>query len=98
VEGIVEAFEHTVVFGKDDLDRLIATNRDFMWDHHITGARFQRIDGGEPDSRWKGSPGVLWTALVPYDATLKTIFIANHNPSDWGALSLTPWFIARQLA
>ena len=29
------------------------------------GAKFQRIDGGKPDPRWKDSPGVLWTALVP---------------------------------
>ncbi|HQG49552.1 MAG TPA: hypothetical protein PK373_10730, partial [Sedimentisphaerales bacterium] len=37
-----------------------------------------------------------WTALVPYDETLRRVFIANHNPSGWGGLSTTPWFFARQ--
>jgi len=94
VHAIVTAFEHGLVFTRADLDRLIATNRDFMWNQQVAGARFQRIDGGQPDPRWKNSPGVLWTALVPYDPTLKRIFLANHNPSDWGGLSATPWFLS----
>ncbi len=93
VEGIVTAFEHGLVFGQEEIDRLIATNRDFMWSQQVTGAAFQRIDGGQPDPRWKHSPGVLWTALVPHDETLRKIFLANHNPGDWGALSATPWFL-----
>lgn len=96
VESIVSAYEHGLVFSKADIDRLIATNRDGMWNQQVADARFQRIDGGEPDPRWKDSPGVLWTALVPYDDTLRTVFIANHNPSDWGGLSTTPWFLARE--
>jgi hypothetical protein len=32
--------------------------------------------------------------LVPYDQTLKRIFLANHNPSGWGGLSATPWFLS----
>ena len=94
VEAIVTAFEHGVVFDRADLDRLIATNRDFMWNQQVTGARFQRIDGGQPDPRWKNSPGVLWSALVPYDATLRKIFVATHNPEGWGGLSATPWFLS----
>ncbi len=96
VEGIVAAFEHGLVFTKEDMDRLIATNRDFMWNQQISGARFQRIDGGRPDSRWKDSPGVLWTSLAPYDETLRKVFLANHDPSSWGGLSVTPWFLARE--
>lgn len=96
VEAIVAAFEHGLVFTKADIDRLIATNRDFMWNQQVARARFQRIDGGPPDERWRNSPGVLWTALVPYDETLRRVFIANHNPSGWGGLSTTPWFFARQ--
>jgi hypothetical protein len=96
VRGIVSAFEHGLVFTRDDIGRLIATNRDFMWNQLVTGAKFQRIDGGEPDARWKDSPGVLWTALVPYDAMLRKIFLANHNPSSWGGLEITPWFLAHE--
>ncbi len=44
----------------------------FGWeDGAETGARFQRIDGGAPDPRWRNSPGALWSALVPYDAALR---------------------------
>jgi hypothetical protein len=95
VEGMVTAYEHGLVFTKDDLNRLIATNRDFMWNQQIAGAKFQRLDGGQPDNRWKNRPGVLWTALVPYDATLRKIFEGTHDPTSWGGLSATPWYIAR---
>jgi hypothetical protein len=96
LEGIVTAYEHGLVFTRAEINRLIATNRDFMWNHQIEGARFRRIDGGEPDTRWKDSPGVLWLALTPYDGTLRRIFEANHNPASWGGLSATPWYVARQ--
>ena len=80
VEAIVAAYEHGLVFTRSDIDRLIATNRDFMWNKEVDGAKFGSIGGGRPDPRWKDSPGVLWTALVPYDATLRKIFEANQNP------------------
>ena len=72
--------------------RLIATNRDFMWNHVVAGAKFQRIDGGQPDPRWENSPGVLWTALVPYNDVIRKVFVANHNPTGWDGLVKTPWF------
>jgi hypothetical protein len=96
VEAIVAAFEHELVFTKEDIDRLITTNRDFMWNQQVTGAKFQQIDGGRSDPRWENFSGVLWTALMPYDETLRKIFLANHNPSGWGGLSATPWFLARE--
>ena len=95
VRAMVTAFEHGLVFGKEDIGRLVATNRDFMWNQKIAGAKFQRIDGGQPDPRWANSPGVLWTALVPYDAVLKGIFIGNHDPSGWDGLETAPWFLAQ---
>ncbi len=96
VEGIVAAFEHGLVFGRGDIDRLIATNRDFMWNQQVAGPRFRRIDGGEPDSRWKDSPGLLWTSLVPYDPMLRKVLVANHDPGSWAGLAATPWFVARE--
>jgi len=95
VEGIVAAHEAGLVFTQDDLDRLIATNRDFMWNRQVRDAQFQRIDGGKPDARWAKTPGVLWAALAPYDPTLRKIFEANQNPSGWGGLSSTPQWLAR---
>ena len=97
VDSMVKAFEHGAVFTKEDMGRLIATNRDYMWNRQISGAKFQRIDGEKPDERWKDSPGVLWDALVPYDGTLRKVFEANFDPGDWGGLSTTPWYIARQI-
>ena len=94
LEGIVTAFEHGIVFNKGDIDKLIATNRDFMWNQQVDGAKFKRIDGGDAAPPWKDTPGVLWTALVPHDETLRKIFLANHNPSRWGALGETPWFLS----
>jgi hypothetical protein len=94
VEGMTAAFEHGMVFTREDMRRLIATNRDFMWNRQMHGAKFQRIDGGEPDKRWKDSPGALWTALVPYDETLREIFLANHNPASWSGLAVTPWYLS----
>lgn len=96
VEGIVTAYEHGLVFTKAEIDRLIATNRDFMWNGKVAGAAFQRIDGGEPDPRWKNSPGALWDALVPYDRRLRQVFEANHDPASWGGLSATPRYLARR--
>lgn len=96
VDGIVTAYEHGLVFSKDDINRLIATNRDFMWNGRIEGAKFQRIDGGQPDQRWKDTPGVLWTSLVLYDETLRKVFEANHNPASWGGISTTPWYLSVQ--
>ena len=94
VEGIVTAYEHRLVFNKADIDCLIATNRDWMWNQQVQGAKFRRIDGGTPDNRWKNSPGVLWTALILYDESLRKVFEANHNPAGWGGLSATPWYLA----
>ncbi|MGQ9699186.1 MAG: hypothetical protein ACUVRO_14475, partial [Armatimonadota bacterium] len=94
VHGIVTAYEHGLVFTKQDIDRLIATNRDFMWNGQVTGAKFGRIDGGPADPRWANTPGVLWVSLVPYDSTLRRIFEASHNPGSWGGLADTPWYLA----
>jgi hypothetical protein len=94
VEGMVTAYEHGLVFKKQDIDRLIATNRDFMWDKEVAGAKFKRIDGEQADPRWPDTPGVLWTALVAYDATLRNVFESNHKPDSWGGLSATPRYLA----
>jgi hypothetical protein len=94
VEAMVEAFAHGLVFTRADVDKLITTNRDFMWNRQVQGAKFQRLDGGPPDARWPDTPGCLWTALVSYDETLRKVFLANHDPASWGGLSLTPWFLA----
>jgi hypothetical protein len=91
VDGIVNAYEHGLVFSRADMEKLIATNRDFMWNQKFDGAAFRRIDGGSADFRWRKTPGVLWTGLAPYDATLRKIFLATFNPASWSGLTTTPW-------
>lgn len=61
----------------------------------MEGAKFQRIDGGKADGRRE--PGVLWTALVPYDETLRRIYEANlsRGAASWGGLYSTPRYLAR---
>ncbi len=94
-EGIADAYAHGLVFTKEDIARLIATNLDFMWNHQIKNAKFQRIDGEKaaPDA----PPGFLWDALAPWDPTMtmRKIFEANHDPTSWGGLSSTPQWVAR---
>ncbi len=89
VEGIVAAYEHGLVFTKEDIARLIATNRDFMWNQQIKDAQFKRIDDRAPAP--KVPPGVLWVALTPYDPTLLKIFEANFDPSGWEGIWTSEW-------
>ena len=98
VEGIVLAYQHGLVFTKEDIDRLIATNRDFMWNQQVQGAKFRRIDGGEPDKRWAKTPGVIWVSLAQYDPILRKVFEQNHDPASWGGLSVTPHWLAPKAA
>jgi hypothetical protein len=95
VRRIVAAFGHGLGFTKEDIHRLIATNRDFMWNQEVRGARFHRIDGGPADPRrWSNSSGVLWSALARYDSTLRVILVANHNPASWTGMTITPWALS----
>jgi hypothetical protein len=91
-EAMVAAFEHDLVFAREDLRRLVATHRDFMWNQEITGAKFQRLDGRLTASGQKDWSGTLWPALVPYDPDLRKIFVLTHDPASWAGLALTPWF------
>ena len=93
VGGIVDAYEHGLVFTEEDIARLIATNRDFMWNHQVKNAKFRRIDGEPPDPNYPNTPGVLWDALAPYDATLWKIFIADYNPGSWGGMGAPEWVV-----
>ncbi|HXC98682.1 MAG TPA: hypothetical protein VN048_05025 [Verrucomicrobiae bacterium] len=98
VDGIVNAYEHGLVFTRADIDRLIATNRDFMWNHKFDDPAFRRIDGGPMNIRWRKTPGVLWAGLAPYDATLRKIFIASFNPTSWDGIAGTPWAVTRTIS
>jgi hypothetical protein len=38
-----------------------------------------------------------WTALVPYNNTIQNEFEDHNDPSSWGGLSVTPWYLALQV-
>src|SRR5262249_44068208 len=38
-----------------------------------------------------------WTALVPYNNAIQNKFENQNDPSGWGGLSTTPWFLALQV-
>ncbi len=94
VRAIADAHRRGIVFSREDLNRLIATNKEFMWNQNVQDPHFSRIDGGEPADPWRKTPGVLWTGLLPYDATLRALFEAKHDPASWSGLALTPWYLA----
>jgi hypothetical protein len=45
------ALAATAIFNHADIDMRIAGNRDFVWKQQISGAQFQRNDGGPLDPR-----------------------------------------------
>ena len=96
-DAIVAAYEDGLVFTKEDIARLIATNRDFMWNQQLKDPQFGRIDGEKPASNVPG--GLLWTALAPHDPTLRKIFEVevNKNPASWEGLGFVaaPAWVAR---
>jgi hypothetical protein len=67
VEGIVTAYEHSVVFNMEDIGRLINT------------ALAENQD---------------WTALVPYNNTIRRKFEEFHKPDSWRGMIVTPWYMA----
>ena len=93
VGAIVLAYEHGLVFTNDDMMRLIATNRDFMWNKDVAHPRFKSISGGAPGPQ--NAHGELWGALAPYDATLRKIYEDSLNPGDWGGMGAAPEWVAR---
>jgi len=100
VAAITVAYEHGLVFTPTDIERLVATNRDFMWNQQIKKAGFRRIDGASEYQRWPrmypgSNHGLLWTALVPYDPMLRRIFEANNQPGNWVGVTATPQHLVR---
>jgi len=74
VEAIVSAREHGLVFEQEDMGRLIATNGISCGTRRWRARRFSGWTEGRRTRGVEDSPGVLWTALAPYDETLRRYF------------------------
>ena len=93
--AIVAAYEHGLVFTKEDIARLIATNRDFMWNQQIKNAKFQRIDGGKPEPRWTNSPGCSGPPWRPMTRRCGKSLKPTIIRAIGAALTATPEWVAR---
>ena len=99
VEGIVAAYEHGLVFTKEDIDRLIATNRDFMWNQQVQGATVP-ADRRRPARQALGRtrPASSGPPLAPYDADAAQGLRGQPQPRQLGRPGGTPRWIATRRA
>ena len=70
VESILTAYEHGIVFTREDVDRLIKTA--------LTQNKY-------------------WPALALYNPTIQKMFEERNDPSSWGGLGATPWYLSYQV-
>ena len=94
VGGIVTAYEHGLVFTKEDIARLIATNRDFMWNKQVKNAKFQRIDGEQARPAWARRRGCSGTPWRPMTRRCGRSSWPTIDPGSWGGMD-TPEWVAR---
>ena len=98
-----ECYRRGIVFGKEDIDRYIYTNREIMWDGvaTITGEcgvavalkTWAKNDGSMPTQT--SDCGGLYNALCPYDATLENLGYNGfaNAPTSWGSKLSIPLFV-----
>jgi hypothetical protein len=62
------------------------------WEQNILGDQRNRYCDKEMGEEigWTVSP------FLNGFCTLRKVFEANHNPANWGGLSVTPWYLARE--
>lgn len=86
VEAFVVAYNHGIVFDATDIERLVRTNIEVMWNGEFgeatawnnSNAGVQKAALGEirrgsrPASESRA--GTLWTALAPFDATVRKLY------------------------
>ncbi len=89
VEQIVEAYHTGIVFSRQDLERIIRTNLEVMWNGDRAHPQFVNSDndypgGAEKRARLKppegeGLAGTLWTALVPFSETIRDLWSPRNE-------------------
>lgn len=96
VKQIVEAYHTGLVFSETDIQRIINTNLEVMWNQDTVHPVFINSNGAMPDTTGmadflKGhktgnklrNMGTLWTALVDFDARARQLYEKQiENPDD----------------
>ncbi len=81
VHEIVEAYHAGIVFDEDDIQRIINTNLEVMWNGSFSNPDFTNsnadiVPGGLGDNV---TAGTLWTALADFDATIRQLMSFGTN-------------------
>ena len=87
VKQIVEAYHNGIVFSKEDIQRIINTNMEVMWNQDTAQPAFINSNGAIPDTAGmakflKGhtsgnrakNQGTLWSALLDFDSRVQMLY------------------------
>ncbi len=80
VANIVEAYHSGIVFDETDIQRLLGTNLDVMWNGNLSSPSFQGPDAVIRDGD-NVAPGTLWSALADFDDTIRALRTASGQGS-----------------
>lgn len=74
VASVVEAYHTGVVFTRQDIERIIHTNIEHMWNGHFDAPRWRNAGLGGPwTPQPEGRAGALWSALGDFDARVRQL-------------------------
>ena len=93
VAAFVEAYHHGVVFDEQDMRRLVRTNLHVMWNGNLDNPQWNNSNAGVQKAALgeirRGTPrpngtfaGTLWAALVPFDASARSLYAKQLTPGD----------------
>lgn len=89
VEKITEAYHYGIVFSEEDMQRIINTNLNVMWNKDKTNPKFINSNGLGADNDTTGiaafkrayghstaskNAGELWTGLLDFDQTIRDLY------------------------
>ena len=89
VQKIADAFHHGIVFDEQDIQRIINTNLNVMWNKNMENPEFFGLNGSGTEKDTVGiasfrrsygpsndfkNQGELWTGLLDFDKTIRDIY------------------------
>lgn len=84
IHNIVEAYHSGIVYDKTDIERMIRTNLTVMWNGDMENPKWRNSDAQgvwapppPPPKGWSGRAGTLWSGLMDFDATIRTLYEKN---------------------
>jgi len=84
VGDIVEAYHSGIVFDREDIEQIVRTNLDVMWNGDVDNPQWRNSDAvgkwEPPPEGWKGRAGTLWSALKNFDETVRSLYEQSLKP------------------